>query len=142
MKRRKRVIREVAKTKIDNVICATCKKGLGYKKGLPKDALSHGICPECEKEFDKEMDAYFKKAGKAVTEVLKEDEHPQDKVIRSSMVDSLRDIKDHVSYIAQAGKSPMDSKHRARVNASARAIIKSMENIIKKVDYYGKFAKN
>ena len=41
--------------KLSHVICAWCKKKMGYVQLDKDNAISHGICPECVKEAEEEL---------------------------------------------------------------------------------------
>jgi hypothetical protein len=45
------------------VICAWCGKNMGQKPG-PDGKVSHGMCPACRENAQKEMDAYFERERK------------------------------------------------------------------------------
>jgi hypothetical protein len=39
------------------VVCAWCQKDLGEKEPLISSAVSHGMCPDCEKKINAPLDA-------------------------------------------------------------------------------------
>lgn len=41
------------------ITCSWCKRDMGYKAPIDDNSVSHGMCPECLKRQQAEVEEYF-----------------------------------------------------------------------------------
>lgn len=74
----KRSYAGVSESQDFNVVCSYCKQPYKYKSDIPKDMISHGVCPSCEHIPKDELEEWKKSRnnpGKPYVGVLKDKDY-------------------------------------------------------------------